>query len=394
MFQNARFVALLALMAGLAPISIHILLPILPEIERTFSTTSGTSQLALSLGLFAMAISTIAYGPAAARFGRRPVVLFGLTAFLLGSCLCFWSPNIQVLIIGRVIQAAGGAAGMVISRAIVRDIFSREESAKIIGQMMSMIILAPIFVPLIGAFLSEIFDWRSVFVFTILAGIISLTFIIFGYKETHKLNANRNFFREMITAFPILLKNPSFLAYTTYASFGVGLFMTFSGGLPFLMVNLFERPPSHFGFFIMLIMTGFLIGTFLSTRLTPKFGIDKMITFASGTSFLFGLSIPLLLLMGFVSPWTLFGPGTLMAICHGLSMPNAQAGGVSVNPTVAGSASGLLIFIQMSIGAGFAQIAGMLPSDNPYPMAIQICIASFVAFVGFCFFIRRSSNSL
>ena len=85
MFQKARFVALLALMAGLAPISIHILLPILPEIERTFSTTSGTSQLALSLGLFAMAISTIAYGPAADRFGRRPVVLFVLTAFLLGS---------------------------------------------------------------------------------------------------------------------------------------------------------------------------------------------------------------------------------------------------------------------------------------------------------------------
>ena len=78
-----------------------------------------------------------------------------------------------------------------------------------------------------------------------------------------------------------------------------------------------------------------------------------------------------------------------MAVCHGLSMPNAQAGGVSVNPAVAGSASGLLIFIQKSIGAGFAQIAGMLPSDNPYPLAIQICVASFLAFVGFSFFIKK-----
>ena len=213
----------------------------------------------------------------------------------------------------------------------------------------------------------------------------------------------------MVTAFPILLKNPVFLAYTGYASFGVGLFMTFSGGLPFLMVNLFDRPPSEFGLFIMMIMTGFFIGTILSTRLTPimtgffigtilstrltpKLGIENMIRLASGTSFLIGLSIPVLLLMGYVSPWSLFGPGALMAVCHGLSMPNAQAGGVSVNPTIAGSASGLLMFIQMSIGAGFAQVAGMMPSDTAFPLVAQIGTASFLAFASFTFlmWLRRT----
>ena len=390
--RNARFVALLALMSGLAPISFHILLPVLPEIERAFGRGSGISQLTLSLGLVAMAVSTIVYGPAADRFGRKPVLLFGLVTFVVGSLLCFWSPNIEVLIFGRVVQAAGGAAGMVVSRAIVRDVYGREESARIIGYMMSMVILAPIVAPLIGAFLTEFFGWQSVFIFTTLVGFIALAFTIFGYREAPRTTAGGSLFREMVTAFPILLKNPAFLAYTGYASFGVGLFMTFSGGLPFLMVNLFDRPPSEFGLFIMMIMTGFFIGTILSTRLTPKLGIENMIRLASGTSFLIDLSIPVLLLMGYVSPWSLFGPGALMAICHGLSMPNAQAGGVSVNPTIAGSASGLLMFIQMSIGAGFAQVAGMMPSDTAFPLVAQIGTASFLAFASFTFLMWLRRN--
>jgi DHA1 family bicyclomycin/chloramphenicol resistance-like MFS transporter len=375
-------------MSGLAPISIHILLPVLPEIERAFGSGSGVSQLTLSLGLVAMAVSTIAYGPAADRFGRKPVLMFGLAIFIIGSLLCFWSPNIEVLIFGRVVQAAGGAAGMVVSRAIVRDVYSREESARVIGYMMSMIILAPIFAPLIGGFLTEFFGWRSVFLFAAAMGVIALAFTVPGYRETPRTNAGGNLFTEMRTSFPILLKNPAFLAYTAYAAFGVGLFMTFSGGLPFVMVNMFDRPPSDFGLFFMMIMTGFLIGTYLSTRLTPKIGIDTMIRRASDTSFLIALSIPVLFWMGYATPWSLFAPGAAMAICHGLAMPNAQAAGVSVNPTIAGSASGLLIFIQMSIGAGFAQMAGMIPTDTAFPVVIQVCIAAFMAFASFTLLMR------
>ncbi len=393
--RNAKFVALLALMSGLAPISIHILLPVLPEIERAFARGGGTSQLTLSLGLVAMAVSTIAYGPAADRFGRKPVLLFGLATFIAGSLLCFWSPTIEVLIFGRVVQAAGGAAGMVVSRAIVRDVYSRDEAAQVIGYMMSAIILAPLFAPLIGGFLTEFFGWRSVFIFATAIGVIAFAFTAPGYRETHRPSGGGGLLREMITAFPILLKDRAFLAYTGYASFGVGLFMTFAGGLPFVMVNLFDRPPSDFGLFFMMIMGGFLTGTFLSTRLTPKVGIDTMIRLASGTSLLFGLSIPVLLWMGYISPWSLFLPGAAMAVCHGLAMPNAQAGGVSVNPTIAGSASGLLIFIQMTVGASFAQLAGMIPTDTPVPVVAQICVAAFLAFSSFTLLMwsRRSESA-
>ncbi|NKB49637.1 MAG: Bcr/CflA family efflux MFS transporter [Alphaproteobacteria bacterium] len=387
--RNVRFVALLALMSGLAPISIHILLPVLPEIERAFGRGGGVSQLTLTLGLVAMAVTTIAYGPAADRFGRKPVLLFGLALFAFGSLLCIWSPNIEVLIVGRVVQAAGGAAGMVISRAIVRDVYDREESARIIGYMMSIIILAPIFAPLIGGFLTELFGWRSVFIFAGLMGAIALVFTLVGYRETTQRLPGGSFLREISTAFPILLKDRAFLAYTGYACFGVSIFMTFSGGLPHIMVNLFDRPPSDFGLFFMMIMTGFMIGTVLSTRLTPKIGIENMIRRASATGFLVALVMLTLLLTGHVSPWTIFVPAAAMGICHGLAMPNAQAAGVSVNPSIAGSASGLLIFIQMAVGAAFAQSAGMIPTDTPFPLVIQVTIAAFLAFASFSFLIGR-----
>ena len=169
--------------------------------------------------------------------------------------------------------------------------------------------------------------------------------------------------------------------------------MGFAGGMPFVMVDYYKRPPSDFGFFIMLIMTGFLIGTFFSTKITPLVGIDKMIGLASFTSLLIGLSMIVIILMGFKTPWAIFGPGALMAACHGLSMPNAQAGGVSVKPSIAGSASGLLIFIQMSVGACFAQLAGMLPSNSALPISILICSAAFLAFGSFTYLIKRKQNT-
>jgi DHA1 family bicyclomycin/chloramphenicol resistance-like MFS transporter len=231
-----------------------------------------------------------------------------------------------------------------------------------------------------------------VFLFAAAMGVVAFVFTAPGYRETHQPTRGGSVLTEMRTAFPVLLKNPAFLAYTGYASFGVGLFMTFAGGLPFLMVKVFDRPPSQFGLFFMMIMTGFMVGTFLSTRLTPRIGIDNMIRLASGTSFLLGLVILGRFLGGQISHWSIFLPGAGMAVCHGLSMPNAQAGGVSVNPTIAGSASGLLIFIQMTIGAGFAQLAGMIPTDTPFPVIVQICVAAALAFGSFTLlmWLRRS----
>lgn len=379
--NNIKLVIVLALIAGLGPISIHVIVPVLPSIKSAFSASNTVTQFTLTLGVVAMALATIGFGPAADRYGRKPVTIFGLVMFILGSALCVWSPSIEVLIAGRLIQAVGGAAGIVVSRAIIRDMFSREETARVLGQVMSIVVLAPVLAPVIGGFLVEFAGWRYVFILAGGMGVLALAVSLPALKETHTPTSGVNLFGQMLRAFPVLLRTPAFIAYAGYAGCGMGMFMVVAGGVPFLMVEVFDRSPSAFGLFFMCLTASFLIGTFVTSRVTERIGLDRMLRLGTCGSALSAIAIPVLFLVGVNSPWAIFAPGLVMGLSHGLAMPNAQAGGVSVNPQVAGSASGLMTFLQMSIGAGFGQVAGMLPHGSPLPVAILIAAAGLGGFL-------------
>ena len=158
--------ALMALLAGitaLAPFSLQIFLPALPAIQASFAVTPGIVQLALSLSILANAIANLAYGPLSDHFGRRPVLLVGLAAFIVGSLACALAPSIELLIVARIVQSIGGAAGMVLARAIVRDLYDRERSASIIAYLTMAMVVAPMLAPTIGAVLLDVASWRAIF---------------------------------------------------------------------------------------------------------------------------------------------------------------------------------------------------------------------------------------
>lgn len=379
--SNLKLVIVLALISGLGPISIHVVVPILPSIKTAFGASNTVTQFTLTLGVVTMALATIGFGPAADRYGRKPIALFGLILFILGSAICVWSPNIEVLIAGRIVQAIGGAAGVVVSRAIIRDMFSREETARVLGQVMSIVVLAPVLAPVIGGFIVEFAGWQYVFILAGAMGVLALVVALPSLPETHTPTAGTNLFVQMFRAYPSLLRTPAFIAYAGYAGCGMGIFMVVAGGVPFLMVEVFDRSPSAFGLFFMCLTASFLIGTFLSSRYTERFGLDRMVRLGSTGAALSAVTIPILFLAGVNSPWAIFAPGLLMGFSHGLAMPNAQAGGVSVNPQLAGSASGLMMFLQMGIGAGFGQIAGMVPHSSPLPVVILIGVAGLSGFL-------------
>ena len=161
---STGFMALLAAMSALAPMSLQIFVPALPAIQAHFAVSPGTAQLALSLSILANAIAALSYGPLSDRFGRRPVVLAGLVMFIAGSVLCALAPTIGVLIVGRIVQSGGGAAGMVIARAIVRDLYAREQAASMIAYLTMAMVVAPMLAPSVGALLLDLFDWRAIFV--------------------------------------------------------------------------------------------------------------------------------------------------------------------------------------------------------------------------------------
>jgi DHA1 family bicyclomycin/chloramphenicol resistance-like MFS transporter len=313
----------------------------------------------------------------------------------MGSGVCIWSPNIETLIFGRVVQAVGGAAGMVVARATIRDMFSREDSARMIGQVMSIVVISPIISPVIGGFIVQFAGWQYVFILTAVMGLVTLTFAVPNIRETRVANAQTSSLAQTFRAFPSLLRDPAFLAYAGYAGCGMGVFMVVAGGVPFLMADFFHRSPAAFGLFFMMMSGSFLVGTIISSRITVRVGLDRMVRIGSTGSMIAALFVPALFLAGIQSPWAIFLPGIVMGVFHGLAMPNAQAGAVSVNPQVAGSASGLTMFLQMTIGAAFGQAAGMLPHDFALPIAILIALAGlggFLAYNGILFFARRRTT--
>lgn len=393
--RDFKLVIVLALIAGLGPITIHVILPVLPEIQRVFVASSAVTQFTLTLGVVAMAFSTIGYGPAADRFGRKPVLVWGLVLFIAGSAICIWSPNIEVLIAGRIVQAIGGAAGMVVSRAIIRDMFNREDSARVIGQVMSVVVISPIISPVIGGFIVQFAGWQFVFILTAAMGVVTLVFALPAIRETRVANNQTTTLAQTFRAIPLLLRTPAFLAYACYAGCGMGLFMVVAGGAPFLMAGVFDRSPSAFGLFFMTMSASFLAGTAISSRITVRIGLDRMVRVGSTGAMLASLVVPALFLAGVQSPWAIFLPGVFVGLFHGLAMPNAQAGAVSVNPQLAGSASGLTMFLQMSIGAAFGQAAGMVSHDSAIPVAILLAIAGlggFFAYNGTMFLAGRRSS--
>ncbi|MDH3739044.1 MAG: MFS transporter, partial [Alphaproteobacteria bacterium] len=172
--SSRLLILILASITALGPMAMQIFLPALPAIQDAFAVSPGRAQLVLSSSLIAIAIASLAYGPASDRFGRRPVMVVGLSIFLAGSVICALSPSIWILILGRIVQAVGGAAGMVLSRAIIRDLYDRETAAKMLAYMVTALVLAPMVAPLIGGILNDLQGWRSIFWFTGIAGLAAL----------------------------------------------------------------------------------------------------------------------------------------------------------------------------------------------------------------------------
>lgn len=385
-------IAVLAVIAALGPLSMQIILPVLPVMQVAFDASAATVQYALSLALFTIAFSTLVYGPASDRYGRRPVLVIGLVIFILGSAISTFAPTIEIVILGRIVQAVGGAAGMVLSRAIIRDLYDRDTAARLMAYMITALVVAPMISPLIGGLLNDTFNWRAVFVFAGVVGALVLALALPKVPETLQPGSEVQTFRGMLNGFAILLRVPAFIGYAGQVGFGMGMFMAFLGAAPFVMINVLERPPTEFGLFFVVISAGFMAGTFLTGRFGDRVGLDRMMRLGSALAVVFGCVMLAFVLAGFWSPWTIFLPGAGMALANGLAMPNAQAGAISINPRFAGTASGLLAFIQMLIGAGFAQLAGVVQDDTPLPMAVVMLAASVLAFLSLNFLTRLRAD--
>lgn len=373
------FIFLLIAITASGPFSMQIFLPALPAITGYFAVTPGAAQLTLSLSMAAIALATLTYGPLADRFGRRPILLGGLAMFLAGSVVSAVAPTLDMLVLGRILQGAGGAAGMVIARAMVRDVYGAENSAKVLSYVTMAMVLAPMVAPALGGWLTETSSWRANF-FVIVGLIAALTAVVaVSLGETRPAGAQAQGPGAMLRSFGTLVTHPGFCGHALQAAFSLAIFFAFISAAPYLMKSVMGRSATEYGLWFMSVSGAFVAGSFTSARLTARVGLDRMIAIgllsALATILIAGALLALLPL----SPLLLFGPAVPIAFAQGLVIPNAQAGALNARPEMAGSASGLTGFLQMGIAAGAAQAVGSLEDGTPYPMIGFMLLLSLAA---------------
>ena len=384
-YQDVRFlnrstpphIFTLILLASISALTMNIFLPSLPNIASDLN--SSTSILGLSVGIYlaSSAVLQLIIGPFSDQFGRRPLILWSLIIFCLSTLATVFVTSTAQFLLLRVFQAIS-ASCMVLARAIVRDTTESIEKAgsKIAYVTMGMA-LVPMVGPAIGGLLDYQYGWEASFWVLCLLGLVILIIAFFDVGET--LSDHNQSFLEQISTYPSLLRSKRFWGYCLSSAFVSGAFFSYLGGAPFVGNEVFGLEPKDLGFWFGAPAIGYILGNFLSGRFSTKIGLDKMI-FLGVTTALLGVSVSLTIsFLGQGSMLSFFGFMTLVGLGNGMSIPNATAAMMSINPKLAGTAAGLGSAIMIGGGAGLSAIANfiLIPGSSEIPLIMLMWVSVF-----------------
>ncbi|MBD0865947.1 MAG: multidrug effflux MFS transporter [Rhodobacteraceae bacterium] len=340
--------ATLIILTGLSVLTLNMFLPSLTQIAETYGADYRLVNLSIAGYLAVTGVLQIIIGPLSDRFGRRPVLLSGMGVFCVASLGCVLAQDIQTFLAFRMCQAAV-ITGAVLSRAVVRDRSTTDESASILGYIGMVMAIAPMTAPMIGGVLDQLFGWRASFVFMLIAGVVVSGLIWVDLGETNKSPSAT--FRAQFAAYPELLTSRRFWGYSACLTCSIGAFFGFLGGAPLAASVLFDLSPTALGVGMGSITGGFMVGNFLSGHFSQRLGLTTMMILGRSTACV-GLLIGLTLFASGVSHvLVLFGPAVMTGLGNGLTVPAANAGVLSVRPNLAGSASGLSGALTVAGGA-------------------------------------------
>jgi len=355
--RNQPDVFTLVALAGIGAMAMNIYLPSMPAMVSYFETSPAKVQLTVSLFLAFNAVFQLVIGPLSDRYGRRPIMLSGLVIFCFASLACLLAPTIESFLVARVFQAAV-VTGMILSRAAVRDMFSTDKAASMIGYVTMGMAIVPMFAPALGGWMEKFYGWQASFVTLLVFGILVLILAYFKFTET---NQNRQpSVVAQFRAYPELLSSRRFWGYVIAAATCSGAFFAYLGGAPFVGSAIFGLKEAELGAYLSTPAIGYFIGNFISGRYAVRVGVNKMII---GGSFLAvtGMGLNLILFtFGSPGPMVFFGLMIAMGLGNGMCLPNAMSGMMSVRPHLAGSATGIGGTIMTGGGAALSVLASTI----------------------------------
>jgi DHA1 family bicyclomycin/chloramphenicol resistance-like MFS transporter len=371
-------IATLILLAGMSAIVMNMFLPSLPNMTEYYQTEYRLMQLSVALYLGVSAGLQIIIGPLSDKYGRRPIVLAGLGFFLIATLGCIFAPTAEIFLFFRMCQAMVAVA-MVLSRAVVRDLYDQDKSASMIGYVTMSMAIVPMVSPMLGGVLDQLFGWKANFWALFILGALTLWLAWADQGETAVKSGKT--LTQQFGEYPQLLTSPRFWGYSLCAAFCSGAFFAYLGGGPFVGSVVFGMSPFWVGIFFGAPAVGYFFGNWITGRVAQRFGVNRLVLIGSMINFggiLLSLSI---FLAGFGTPASFFGLMTLVGLGNGLVIPNATAGMLSVRPHLAGSASGLGGAIMIGGGAALSALAGAMlgPETGAFPLLYVMLATSMAA---------------
>jgi DHA1 family bicyclomycin/chloramphenicol resistance-like MFS transporter len=385
----------LILLSALTVVTLNMFVASLSNIADEFDVDYALVNLSIGAYAGMTAILQLIIGPLSDRFGRRPLILAGLVIFIIASLGCLLAENFWVFLFFRLLQGAI-TAGLVLSNAVVRDTFSSEKAASMLGYIAMSWAIAPMLGPMLGGLLDELYGWRSNF--AVFAGFGVVIFLLCWSDLGETNNSPSDTFVKQFKTYPELFRSRRYWGYALCMAFSVGAFYAFLGGVPFVAKTMFGITPSTLGFYIGTITGGFFLGSFLSGRYSKYFQLTAMMITGRIIACAGLISGLILFLAGYVHVVTLFGSCVFVGIGNGLTMPSCNAGAMSIRPKLAGSAAGLAGALTVGGGAIMSSITGtILTEENgAYPLLGMMLFSSMMALAAalYVWLIDRKESSI
>ena len=362
-------VLILAMLLGIQPVTTDLYLPALPALTVSFSAPMSQAQFTLSSLLLAFGVSQLVWGPLSDRFGRRPILLMGLTAYLVAAIGCTLAPSMTQLIVWRTLQGAAMGAVVMCARALVRDLYQPQDGARIMSKGLSGLgVLACISAP-VGGLLAQHHGWRAALTAVAVFGALALALVAWRFKETLTAkNPKALQPATLLGTWRSILSNPTFLAFSALSVASYGGLFTFLASSSFVFITVLGLSKIQFGAVMFFTSIFYVGGTFLCRRLLQRFSVQKTTAIAACISLAAGTLMGALAWAGVVNVWAILLPLGLFMVGHGIHQPCGQSGAIGPFPKSAGAASAMNGFFMMVVAFGIGCWLGMRMDGTVLPL--------------------------